>query len=62
MSRGFYYIVVTIGGVQYFINHDLDYTDNFDEAYHFPTREAAEEFIGRHKLAKKEARAMEYTQ
>lgn len=62
MSGGFYYVVVTINGVQHFIDHDLDYTDVFDEVYQFPTREAAEDFIGRHKLAGKEARAMQYTQ
>ncbi len=64
MSRNetFYYVVVTINGEQHFINQDLDYTDNFDEVYKFPTREAAEDFIGRHKLNGKEARAMQYTQ
>ncbi len=60
MNGGFYYVVVTINGVQHFINHDLDYTDNFEAVYQFPTREAAEDFIGRRKLAGKEARALPY--
>ncbi len=62
MSRTFYYVVVTINGVQYFINRDLDYTDNFDETYQFLDKETAEDFIGRHKLSGKEAKVMEYTQ
>ena len=62
MSRGFYYVVVTINGVLHFIDHNLDYTDNFDEVYQFPTHEAAEDFIGRHKLDGKEAKVMQYIQ
>lgn len=62
MKRTFYYVVVTINGIQYFIDHNLDYTDNFDEVYQFPTYEAAEDFIGRHKLVGKEARVMQYSQ
>lgn len=60
MSKGFYYIVVTINGEQHFIDHDLDYTDDFDEVYQFPTRQAAEDFIDQHKLTGKEARTMQY--
>lgn len=62
MSRGFYYIVVTINGEKHFIDHDLDYTDNFDEVYQFPTIESAEDFVGRHKLVGKEAKVLPYTQ
>lgn len=62
MKRTFYYVVATINGVQHFIDHDLDYTDSFDEVYQFPTSKAAEDFIGRHKLDGKEARVMQYTQ
>ncbi len=61
-NETFYYVVVTINGAQHFINRDLDYTDNFDEVYQFPTKEIAEDFIGRHKLAGKEAKAMQYAQ
>ena len=62
MSKGFHYIVVTINGSQHFIDHDLDYTDNFEEVYQFPSREAAEDFVGRHKLAGKEAKVLQYIQ
>lgn len=62
MDRGFYYVVVTLNGSQHFINYDLDYTDSFEEVYRFPSREAAEGFIGRHKLAGKEAKVLQYIQ
>lgn len=62
MSLSFYYVVVIINRSQHFIDHDLDYTDNFDKVYHFPTKEAAEDFVGRHKLAKKEAKVLQYIQ
>lgn len=62
MKRTFYYVVVTINGVQHYIDHDLDYTDNFDEVYQFPNNGAAEDFIGRHRFSGKEARVMQYTQ
>lgn len=62
MKKTFYYIVVTIDGMRYFIDHDLDYTDSFEKVYQFPTSGAAEDFIIRHKLTGKEAKVMQYVQ
>lgn len=44
----FYYIVIDIDGERYYINNDLDLTDNFDTVRKFQSREDAEGFVARH--------------
>ncbi len=44
----FYYIVVNIDKQMYFIDKDLDLTDNFDFARRFQTKDEADEFISKH--------------
>lgn len=52
MSRGFYYIVVEIDGKKYFVNKDMDYTDNFDDVMKFDSEEQAQEYIEKHLTGK----------
>ncbi len=52
MSRGFYYIVVEIDGKKYFVNKDMDYTDNFDDVMKFDSEEQAQEHIEKHLTGK----------
>lgn len=55
MDRNFFYIVVTIGGQKYFINRDMDYSDNFEDVLKFELREIAEDHILKHRLTGKNA-------
>lgn len=59
MSKGFYYIVVTLGTERYFVNKDMDYTDNFDDVMRFDTDKQAQEHIEKY-LSGKDARAIPY--
>ncbi len=57
MSKGFYYIVVTMGNKSYYINKDMDYTDNFDDVLRFDSEELAQEYITKH-LCGKDAKSL----
>ena len=59
MNKGFYYIVVTLGTEIYFVNKDMDYTDNFDDVIRFDTAEQAQEHIEKH-LSGKDAKTIPY--
>lgn len=48
MNKGFYYIVVEIGGKHYFIDKDMDYTDDFDKVLQFQSHAEAEDHIQKH--------------
>lgn len=47
MTTNYHYIVVTIGDNKYFINKDMDYTDNFADVLRFDDRNDALDFIRR---------------
>ena len=47
MRTNYHYIVVTIGDNKYFINKDMDYTDDFSNVLRFDSRkDALDSFIG----------------
>ena len=57
--KNYFYVVVTIDGNKYFINKDMDYTDNFLDVLRFAAREDALEFIQRRNLQEKNAQVVE---
>lgn len=59
MIENYYYIVVTIDAQKYFINKDMDYTDNFADVLRFCDREEAIDFVKRKRLDKKCAQVIE---
>lgn len=59
MTTNYYYIVVTIGDNEYFINKDMDYTDNFEDVRRFDDKADAVDFIQRRNLACKAAQVIE---
>lgn len=59
MTTNYYYIVVTIGDNEYFINKDMDYTDNFADVRRFDDKADAVDFIQRRNLACKAAQVIE---
>jgi anionic cell wall polymer biosynthesis LytR-Cps2A-Psr (LCP) family protein len=59
METGYHYVVVTIGNVRYFINTDMDYTDNFADVLRFDSGEDALDFIRRRHLYDKDALVLE---
>lgn len=52
MNNQFYYVVVTIDGQNYYINRDMDYTDNFDDVLKFSEYADAEHHIENHLIGK----------
>lgn len=59
MTTNYHYIVVTIGDNKYFINKDMDYTDNFADVLRFDDRDDALDFICRRNLREKNAQVIE---
>lgn len=59
MRTNYHYIVVTIGDNKYFINKDMDYTDDFSNVLRFDSREDALDFIHRRNLQDKDAQVIE---
>ena len=59
MKTNYHYIVVTIGDSKYFINKDMDYTDNFADVLRFDSRDDALDFIQRRNLQNKAAQVIE---
>ena len=53
-----YYIVVELNGQRCFINRDLDYGIDFDEAKRFESKILAEEFLEKRDLPRKSARIL----
>lgn len=59
MTTNYHYIVVTIGDNKYFINKDMDYTDNFTDVLRFDDRDDALDFIRSRNLQEKNAQVIE---
>lgn len=59
MNGGFYYIVVEVGDEHYFIDKDMDYTDNFDRALQFQSFKEAEDHIKSH-LTEHQSKIIKY--
>lgn len=59
MTTSYHYVVVTINGGHYFINKDMDYTDNFNDVLRFEDYDSADDFVKRKNLAEKDARIVE---
>lgn len=57
--NNYFYVVVTIDGNKYFINKDMDYTDNFPDVLRFAARDDALDFIQRRNLQEKHAQVVE---
>ena len=58
MQKDFYYVVVEIGGKKYFINKDMDYTEDYDTVLRFESEDLAQDFIERRKLQEKMAKVL----
>lgn len=59
MTTNYHYIVVTIEDNKYFINKDMDYTDNFTDVLRFDDRDDALDFIRSRNLQEKNAQVIE---
>lgn len=58
VQKDFYYVVVEIGGKKYFINKDMDYTEDYDTVLRFESEDLAQDFIERRKLQEKMAKVL----
>ena len=45
MKKDFYYVVVEIGGKKYYINKDMDYSEDYDTVLRFESEALANDFI-----------------
>lgn len=60
MSGGFYYIVVEVGEKHYFIDKDMDFTDDFDRVLRFQSYRDAEDHIKSH-INEHKSKIIKYT-
>ena len=56
VQKDFYYVVVEIGGKKYFINKDMDYTEDYDTVLRFESEALAQDFIEKRDLSLKQAK------
>ena len=56
VKKDFYYVVVEIGGKKYYINKDMDYSDDYDTVLRFDSEELAKDFIEKRNLESKMAK------
>jgi len=45
MQETFYYVVVEIAGKNYYVNRDMDYTEDYDTVLRFESEALANDFI-----------------
>lgn len=56
MKKDFYYVVVEIGGKKYYINKDMDYSEDYDTVLRFESEDLANDFIEKRDLNAKAAK------
>ena len=56
VKKDFYYVVVEIGGKKYYINKDMDYSEDYDTVLRFESEDLANDFIEKRDLMSKMAK------